>query len=787
MKRAVVWVAVVLLASALLGANASAKDVQFTIRSARNGNWSDPQTWEPRRVPGKGDYVQVRAGDSVIYDVASDEPIRMIHVAGTLRFSREKSTRLCVGLIKIQPGTQASEDGFDCDPHMMMPAVNAPDAPADSGATKSLAPALEIGTLSQPIPANVTATIRLVYFPGADKETLPSIIDCGGRWDVHGAPMARTWVKLGAPAMAGEDAVTLAQDPCGWRVGDQVLLTGSYLDEFRPRQRPKIQSETRTIASIEGMRIKLDKPLAGDHIAAGAEVTEAADLSRNVIIESADAGPRGVRGHTMYTHGATGGISYAEFRHLGKKNVLGKYPIHFHHVRDSMRGSAVLGASIWDSQNRFIAIHGTDYLLVRDCVGYGCIGHGFFLEDATEEYNILDRNLAVGAQRGKALHDQVLDFDDNEGAGFWWANGRNTFTRNIACENGTYGYKFQIENMHGKPPILPVCQTNGTTSMTDVRTIPFLRFQDNEAHGDGLYAFAFGDDPAGSVHSDIHHPFIAKNLRVWQSHYALRSNTWQFLMDGLTIYHAVYGVYHPDYADHVYRNIYLNTVISEPINRGHDDESIQYGSFTYENLTLENCRIGRDPLIQLTCTSPKPGQRGDFRNVIIKNSTSHDSNIVDLGGGPRNDKLENGVIYYFHDLPTPGRAMKVVSVHFPQLMNDGEYKSIPGFTGLDVRAAEVPDPPFPKLLDPIDDLPPATIITSVEKNAGKLRIRGVSEDNGRIAKVCVNDQPCKFVSAHDSVVDWEISIDANNVKVVQARATDAAGNVEKMPAVWRIN
>ena len=34
----------------------------------------------------------------------------------------------------------------------------------------------------------------------------------------------------------------------------------------------------------------------------------------------------------------------------------------------------------------------------------------------------------------------------------------------------------------------------------------------------------------------------------------------------------VYGVYHPDYDAHVYRNIHFNNIVSEPINRGHDDE-----------------------------------------------------------------------------------------------------------------------------------------------------------------------------------------------------------------------
>ena len=62
--------------------------------------------------------------------------------------------------------------------------------------------------------------------------------------------------------------------------------------------------------------------------------------------------PNRVRDHTMYHRDSGGGISYAEFRHLGKEGVLGKYSIHFHLVGDTMRGSGVLGASIWDSHNR---------------------------------------------------------------------------------------------------------------------------------------------------------------------------------------------------------------------------------------------------------------------------------------------------------------------------------------------------------------------------------------------------------------------------------------------------
>ena len=116
----------------------------------------------------------------------------------------------------------------------------------------------------------------------------------------------------------------------------------------------------------------------------------------------------------------------------------------------------MIGASIWDSHNRWITIHGTNYLVVRDCVGYQSVGNGFFLEDGTEQYNVLDRNLAVQAFRGKPLPKQNLPFDKNEGAGFWWANGRNTLTRNVSCENDRYGYFFEVAKTDGFNPVLPL-------------------------------------------------------------------------------------------------------------------------------------------------------------------------------------------------------------------------------------------------------------------------------------------------------------------------------------------
>ena len=98
----------------------------------------------------------------------------------------------------------------------------------------------------------------------------------------------------------------------------------------------------------------------------------------------------------------------------------------------------------------------------------------------------------------------------------------------------------------------------------DVRTLPFYRFEANESHSEGLYSFNFGDDVHASVHGDRQHPFIAEHLIAWETHYAIRPNVQYFLLDGLRVHEAAYGVYHPEYDAQVFRDIYFTKVNGEP-------------------------------------------------------------------------------------------------------------------------------------------------------------------------------------------------------------------------------
>ncbi len=138
-----------------------------------------------------------------------------------------------------------------------------------------------------------------------------------------------------------------------------------------------------------------------------------------------------------------------------RKAKLGKYSLHFHLVGDTMRGTSVIGASIWDSGNRWITIHGTNYLVVRDCVGYRAIGHGFFLEDGTEVYNVLDRNLAVQALPAAAVAGPGRSRSTaTRGPA---SGGRTAGTRSCGTSPSSaieYGFRFEAPAVAGFDPTM---------------------------------------------------------------------------------------------------------------------------------------------------------------------------------------------------------------------------------------------------------------------------------------------------------------------------------------------
>ncbi|HTD57056.1 MAG TPA: hypothetical protein VK670_16815, partial [Silvibacterium sp.] len=172
-------------------------------------------------------------------------------------------------------------------------------------------------------------------------------------------------------------------------------------------------------------------------------------------------------GHTVVRQGFKQfQIQGVEYYHLGQGGVIGRYPVHFHMDRKAPQptvnppfgGTYVVDSSIHDSNTRFITVHATEGVLLARNVGYRSIGHGFYLEDATEINNRLYSN--IGIQARAAVYDDLNDrsvpgilarpgdtgaevfpyhSDWDHPSIFWIMNTWNDFQYNVAVGAGACG------------------------------------------------------------------------------------------------------------------------------------------------------------------------------------------------------------------------------------------------------------------------------------------------------------------------------------------------------------
>ena len=87
-------------------------------------------------------------------------------------------------------------------------------------------------------------------------------------------------------------------------------------------------------------------------------------------------------------------VEGVEFNRMGQNLTLARYPIHWHLVGDA-KGQYIKNASIHDTYNRCVTVHGTNFLRVENNVTYNTVGHCFFLEDGIEHGNEFIKNLAI--------------------------------------------------------------------------------------------------------------------------------------------------------------------------------------------------------------------------------------------------------------------------------------------------------------------------------------------------------------------------------------------------------
>ena len=324
------------------------------INPKRAGYWSDPKTWPGGKKPSATEVAVIPCGMAVVLDENAE--LKGLTINGVLRFA-EKNLELRTNWIMVHGK-------------------------------------LEVGTPEHPFRHRAIITLT-GNNPSEDQMGMGTKVIgvMGGVLELHGEPR-KGWTKLAQTAPRGANQITVL-DARDWRVGDRIVLAST---DYNPEQ-----AEVRTITAISGNTITLNEQLRYPHFG---EITFGVDqrgevglLSRNILIRGDESSINsGFGGHIMAMQGSTMRISGVELHRMGQRNLLGRYPIHWH-LMGRAPGQYIKHSSIHESFNRCITIHGTSEVEVVGNVAYNTLGHCYFLEDGAETKNLIEGNLGILTRR----------------------------------------------------------------------------------------------------------------------------------------------------------------------------------------------------------------------------------------------------------------------------------------------------------------------------------------------------------------------------------------------------
>lgn len=427
--------------------------------------WSDPLTWPDRQIPAIGSAVVIPMGQKIQLD--RDIDLLSLSIDGELYCSNQH--------LNLRAGWVMVHGTFQC------------------------------GCEAQPFRHSLNITLT-------DNRTSLSIMNMGtkvlgamqgGKIEIHGEPRQRLWTRLNASATPNATQLYL-RETVDWRAGERILIASTDFDMN--------QAEERRIVAVDGTRVTLDKPLTYLHYGEKHSYTngrgdtweldqaaEVALLDRNIVIQGDDQSSLNkFGGHIMSMRGASMRISNARLYRMGQESRLGRYPIHWH-MAGNVSGQYVRGLAVEKSFNRCITIHGSDYAEVSNNLCYDHMGHGIFLEDGVEQFNVIRNNLGLLTRR--PLADKALVISDRSNRGneplgpstFWISNPNNTLEGNISAGSDGSGIWISPDR-------------NPTGESSNVRMVPLNlpmgRFNNNWVHSTAGMAMVIGGTPSYRLDGD---------------------------------------------------------------------------------------------------------------------------------------------------------------------------------------------------------------------------------------------------------------------------------------------
>src|SRR6188508_2386669 len=469
--------------------------------AVKQARWSDPAAWPDRKVPAAGDKVTIAKGKDVVLDV-SPPALGSLTIEGKLSFADNRDLELTTEWIMVHGEL---EIGTEKAPHTRKATITFTDNVKDEDMSG-------IG--------------------GTTDRSDRGMMLMGGTLNLHGN-RTNSWTKLSKTAEAGSNSIEVL-NATGWRAGDMIVLASTDYDPH--------QAERRTIASIRGNTITLDKKLDYMHFGKITfdvdERGEVGMLSRNIVVQaSPDADKTLFGGHIMAMSASKMYVEGVELNRMGQNMHLARYPIHWHLIGDA-KGQYIKNSAVHDTYSRCVTVHGTNYLDVENNVTYNNIGHCFFLEDGVEHDNQFIHNLAVLTKchpdkpcdptnlamfgstdgtnfktTGQNAKDVLLP-SDNTASTFWITNPDNIYRDNVAAGSDSTGFWFALpQNGMGK--------FEGTEigAKTWPRRMKVREFKGNVAHSnfDG-FLLDRGPRPNGTFatggHMSLSNPLDANSPQV---------------------------------------------------------------------------------------------------------------------------------------------------------------------------------------------------------------------------------------------------------------------------------
>ncbi len=415
-------------------------------RAAINdGLWSDPATWAGGLIPNANANVLIPHDVTVIYDLNNLTPYRTVRVDGQLHFKHNKNTKMLVDTLVVSPeGT------------------------------------LTIGTENQPIQANVTATIVIVDNGEINTDWDPKLLSRGvlshGVVDIHG--QAKTgFHALAKTPHAGNTKLLLAGEETTWRIGDQLVLTGTDPEQNQDEELEILDIQYDASQDITTISVR---PLAFNHQPPADDLSVyVANLTRNVVITSQNKHDISRRGHVMFMHSPHVEIHHATLDELGRTdkksaitdklvdnngnlifgdntNPRGRYALHLHRTGTAPGAApAVVEGVVVDGSPGWGVVNHSSNANVSDSVSFNVVGAGF-VGEAGDEIGSFIGNIAIRSEGSGEVIDQRQIFPDKPfdlsnpknddfghgGHGFWLQGPGIAVENNIAVGHRHAGFAF---------------------------------------------------------------------------------------------------------------------------------------------------------------------------------------------------------------------------------------------------------------------------------------------------------------------------------------------------------